>query len=344
MKVTLAISLLFVGSGLQVVLGEESLHALIRGMATKEQRVLPDKGQSNGSTQGMCSLCTNGAPVGNPNDFVPELNDVTCSKLDSFLRKNIQASDLSCEAIQQELSLGCGCCPGICPKGEKMSYPNRIIPFDVNNNTIYDDTCSDLDMLVKSSPYGNEACYEASYASEYCGCKSYTPTCTPCYNNDVMPDYSKVLTDENGINGTCGETALDTIMNVASNTLECAAKQTGGFLDCRCPSISPVYGSACTLCMATETLNGSTIVDEDEGYTCNDVNEASMFVGSILVENSCNYAEFLRIYLGSTCCTPKKGGKGNKAMKDTAPKGDAKAIKNEIKNKIAAAKAKMFSK
>jgi len=359
------------GNCLKAANGDESLkHRLYQGLkhkAAKDIRFLPEikgkktpKGSPKGSPQGGvggCSVCWDGAEVSNPNAFVPlGNNNATCSEVDSFLRAFVQPSETMCMSAQQEGLVDiCGCpsCPGICPQGDKFSYPDRIVPFDVNENGLYDDTCTDLNALVQSSPDGNEACYRGSYASEYCGCKSYNPVCTPCYDNFVMPDYNRVIFAGNStINYmTCGDLATASVVSVESNTFECASTQFSAFVGCGCPSLPPAYESKCTLCFPNETLSSSTdpILPD---LTCGYLNGFISAMGSILLDNSCDSALFINFLLEiilpngrATCCTSKspKHGKATKGKK-TASKEKIQSAENELKKTISSMKKKMFSK
>jgi hypothetical protein len=341
MKICVVILFLLqhLGSTPHVANGEEPSKDISLDMTLKavfdNKRILPnDKGSS-------CTMCWNGAPFKYKDAIVPRdfyFANVTCSLIDSFLQAHVNPSEPACYNFSQSYGPVCGCpsCPGICPNGEQLSYPDRIVPYDLNGDGIFNDTCSDLNMLVKSAPNGNEACYRASFASEYCGCKMYKPkVCIPCYNNDAMPNFTVVLSD----NSTCADSAFKSLNSLQSNTFECESSQTRAALFCNCPSIAPSYFSSCTLCYANETLSQSSepVVGPS---TCNYLNQLSMFDGSILQSHNCVLRDLFTFYLyftpneRATCCTPKS------PTKSKGKKGGVKATKKQIQ----AAEAELMTK
>ena len=337
----------------------------------------PDGGDLSPTT---CRLCESGVSVGNPNaivvannDYVNELNNVTCSKLDSFLASYVQPYEGFCDEAHYSYSDTCGCCPGICTNGERMSYPNKIVPFDVNDNGIYDDTCADLNTFFKSYVGGTD-CYLAYIASEYCGCKTYQSVCTPCYNNAAMPNYNKVVYSDTEYyyyydddymssnstgytyNYTCGESAMDTLSFFYTPSLGCALRQaTYGAILCDCPSTPPSIQSSCTLCFANETLSTSSEPIFD-GLSCTGLNALGVYFGSILVDNTCDESKLTNELLvnytengRATCCTPKTTGsnsnqKAKPSAKNTAKNSiDWKAKKEVAESIIAEIKKKLKS-
>jgi hypothetical protein len=159
--------------------------------------------------------------------------------------------------------------------------------------------------------------------------------CTPCYNNDAMPNLTVVLSD----NSTCADSACKSLNSLQSNTFECESSQTRAALFCNCPSIAPSYFSSCTLCYANETLSQSSepVVGPS---TCNYLNQLSMFDGSILQSHNCVLRDLFTFYLyftpnkRATCCTPKS------PTKSKGKKGGVKATKKQIQ----AAEADLMTK
>jgi len=293
--------------------------------ASKNQRFLGKA--PKGASKDSCSVCWDGARM-MYSDAVAPNSTVKCSDYDLFARKYLKPSSDYCPLIQSELGELCGCpsCPGICPKGEKLEYPNRIIPFDVNENGIWDDTCSDFNEFIKIDPNGNSGCLAGSKAAQYCGCKTYEPICTPCYNNDEMPDLNKIVTTEDG-NMTCGELGFETAETSKDGDVQCAYRQFQGMMDCGCPSIPPMLSSSCSLCFANETLSTSLDPILPDAPSCSELDMMIKFSGSIFAMNDCSVGEMYSAMLNTigreTCCIAKtgKGGKGKK-----------KGAKREIKN------------
>ena len=127
--------------------------AVLPAKGTKAAKGAVGKGAKEGD---MCSVCYDGAPVGNPNVIapIPFNNVTTCAEFDSFARTFVKVSDPKCSEAQIGLNEVCGCppCPGICPNGEALAYPDRIIPNDANGNGLYDDTCADLNAMIQMPP------------------------------------------------------------------------------------------------------------------------------------------------------------------------------------------------
>ena len=334
---------------LQVTDGQkDSLQGLLgvdfvkRVLPVEKRALKGNKGKVN--SKDSCSLCINGGSFTNPDVYIPGLENVTCSQVDSFLHEFGKASDSQCNEVQNIWGGLCGCapCPGICSKGEKIAFPDKTVPYDVNGNGIYDDTCGDLDSHLTLAPNGNKACFEGSFAAEHCGCKSSRSVCTPCYNNAVMPDYNKFV---NELNMTCGNVAFITVNETASGTFACDTKQSKNALMCDCPSLAPSWKSSCTLCFPNETLSTSSdiVLGWILNWTCQGWNNYAMYEGSIFASNSCGTRDFINYAMEMTeedgreaCCIPKhpKKGKGSKAGKKGSVE-EYEAVANELKSKIA---------
>ena len=236
-----------------------------------------------------------------------------------------------------------------------MSYPNKIVPFDVNGNGMYDDTCADLNTFFKSYVGGNDCFYGSYIASEYCGCKTYESVCTPCYNNAAMPNYNKVIFDYYSYNYTCGYLAMFTLSYSYIPSLGCAEDQaTYGAILCDCPSTPPSFQSSCTLCFANETLTNSLDPIFD-GLSCTGLNALAVMDGSILMDNTCDTSKLINELLvnstmngRATCCTPKMTGsntnqKAKPSSKDTVKNIDWKGKKEVADSIVAEIKKKLKS-
>jgi hypothetical protein len=129
--------------------------------------------------------------------------------------------------------------------------------------------------------------------------------CSPCYNNEVMPNYDKFSTL---LNTTCSDVA--TYIENYANSSECEYLQVLAAVHCDCPSIPPSYESSCTLCFPDETLSSSLDpVFEDDDITCRGMNALATslnYTNTTACEVADSFNELLSNYTEkgrATCCT-----------------------------------------
>ena len=255
-----------------------------------------------------CSLCSDGSAPTNPTATVDygDKTNITCAVVASFLSSQ-PSTDLNCTYAQAGLASTCGCptssttkCPKIC---DNMAYLNRTIP--PITGLIPSIQCSDANLAVTVLSATDPYCKLASaVAGQYCGCANAPPSCTPCYGNTVMANYSKTFSIM-GQSISCGEWAFATAIGAISNdtgkvneTL-CTAYQGAGSLYCGCPKPP----SFCSICNSSQTLlvNGN-FTPPNFNYTmpCG----ATMAGLNIQLNSNCEMVSATASALGmqSQCC------------------------------------------
>jgi len=212
-----------------------------------------------------CSLCPDGKSPSNANLVMPPYN-YTCATIDFGLKTTVSSSNSSCAVAQASYSTPCGCpssnintttnattnstpalCAGLCSSGKVLTNPTRLLPPIpmLGGATL---NCATADALFKGIPAASDYCKTTPIiGGEYCGCPNPPPSCTPCYNNSIMPNFSTPIP---GLSMTCGDLALATAIKPISNATgqvnqtECSAYQLLGYTYCKCPVAPPLASSS----------------------------------------------------------------------------------------------------
>jgi hypothetical protein len=157
-------------------------------------------------------------------------------------------------------------CSGLC---DNVAYPNRLITTSGSTTA----TCAEANTYLKTISGTDPTCTTApSVAGTFCGCTSAPPSCTQCYGNDAIPNYSKTL-DYFGTPLTCGELAYatsNTPVNFATgqvNQTLCTIYQEATNLFCGCPKAPP---NLCSVCSSTQTFLSLRLIVELFIVTNND--------------------------------------------------------------------------
>jgi hypothetical protein len=200
------------------------------------------------STSGRisCSLCPNGSTPTYPNTTVtvPWLNqDISCADLNLLIKAQQNATAQSCQLSQLLFGSQCGCpvinitgssCPGVCSSdGALPTHPSRILPFDLTGTYNYGISCLQAHLYSTQQLSANDTlCQFFKLMGQYCGCNNSPQSCTPCYGNTIMPDYTKKINPAGKL-VSCGEYALSqysqSIMkNGKYNSTICGNLQSAG--------------------------------------------------------------------------------------------------------------------
>lgn len=165
-----------------------------------------------------CSLCAEGATPLNLNAVTPF--EDTCSELDTYL-KYLPASVCLTERVGSIMRSDAFCgCPGVeaecymCDgKDNKLSNPERMVPFYEFLGTNFASTCQDLAdfyTLYDTDDPEISTCEFVQMESSYCGCESSADTspvnaCKLCSDGNSIGSPDKYIAE---LQMTCGELEL----------------------------------------------------------------------------------------------------------------------------------------
>ena len=264
----------------------------------------------------QCSLCPDGSPPGNPNVVVavPVINqDLQCSLIDPLL-KQLNSTDPFCQLAQLVLGSQCGCpkvnitgtpCPGVCLDGSLPSHPSRILPIDLTGSGQYGITCLQAHSFVQQLPTTDQFCQLSGMMGQFCGCSKAPSSCTPCYGNSVMPDYTKKINLAGAVL-SCGNYALLQLtqsMNSGTfNSTTCTNLQSTGSPLCDCVIPEPPANATCSLCNSDQSLLPNAVYNYaalNYSITCGNID--SSIANMAATECTSGKAMFTDVL--TTCCS-----------------------------------------
>jgi len=262
-----------------------------------------------------CSLCFDGSAPGQPNAtvFVPLINqEVSCGILDPLLRAQLSPSDQSCQLSQLVFSTPCGCpklnitspCPGVCLDRTFPSRPSRVLPLDLTGTGTYGITCVQAHVYAQQLSKNDSFCQLTSMFGQFCGCNNAPTSCTPCYGNTIMPDYTKRIS-VSGQEISCGNYALgqltQSMKNGKFNSTTCTSLQSSGSALCDCPSPPATPNATCSLCNSNQTLLPKAIYNYSAlnfSYSCGSIDSAI----STVPASDCAAGKAIYRDVLTTCC------------------------------------------
>jgi hypothetical protein len=239
--------------------------------------------------QKPCTICPNGANVGNPSKLIGTSN--TCSAYDAFLR-TFPASSAQCAGKNQTgLAFACGC-PGvttgkpcsICDDGSTRGQPR------VANLTMF---CLNAD--YKALFVNTKSCKgnTNAYSQWACGCPNAKPPCTFCENGTTNFVLNR-RSDFSQRGQTCAydQFATQYIVNADCNSIRGTIGQTCG---CNNPNAAK---NVCRICGDGKSLPNPQIFVPSFGQTCGFIE----YYASSEVATQGKTCSFLRGEYVNVCC------------------------------------------
>lgn len=234
-----------------------------------------------------CSLCRDGAAMGNPGRLIPNLGvlgGLECVQIDDLLgRLYPNSSHPECQSVQA-LGTMCGCPEAdntcsLCPNGNKVSRRERELPFlqDLFAGLIPNCEMMEAYFLSTENSTGTGLCLVAQdYMADYCGCyddddddneepprdeNEQHPPCSLCATSGTeiaFPD--KQLGLEDFPFDTCADLQNAAGLLLQHGTEQCSNMQELGAY-CGCPTELPLEES-CSFCP-----DGSPVLWPDKAMT-----------------------------------------------------------------------------
>ena len=207
--------------------------------------------------------------------FQDAITEPTCEVVQAYLQTNIEKNHTECNKTLSVMADRCRCSTAlsdndtvedkvnelpssedlgtllqnpctICPSGDKIAEPNKVI----NYPGIPLDSCGQLDSSLQSVASDSDECYAAQgLFSTYCGCpKPQTQPCSICPNGEFQPPNPNSLVESmayafQGIPPTC-EIYSASVQAFDARSVTCYYAQGVGVGDCGCKPIE----NHCTAC------------------------------------------------------------------------------------------------
>jgi len=168
-------------------------------------------------------------------------------------------------------------------------------------------SCIVADAILKNISENSAYCPIATMTSKYCGCTAYAATCTPCYGNDPIPNWTQTFVYGNDTGKNCGTNYLDSALadynNIPIYGGSCDVQQLFGAIQCDCPKLPPKYNNGCRLCPLGQTLNTSTSAVVQVYNTTMKCKELNVYLN---VDSTCTAQRNLDSNIIAACCIQAK--------------------------------------
>jgi len=176
--------------------------------------------------------------------------------------------------LQQPIDDDALACSGLCMDGSIPIFVDNIIPFDLDGNGIFDDTCLDAYNSVQLNE-SIDACGIIQLFQDLCGCpNSSSNVCSPCYGDQLTttPTLDRTISLYMDDFESCAdlimasliESAFVTKRGAAFDESICRPAHFFAAALCGCPYAPPPSSddggvdSYCQLCPAGQTLGEVT--------------------------------------------------------------------------------------
>ena len=197
----------------------------------------------------MCTICPDGSDPTNIDAIIPGAG-FACGFYSLIVAG---LNETACMEVQSSgIGAFCGCgvtggCPGICPDGGPIAFPD-LIPVIPGSPDAINNTCAELELFL-SFTNDTETCdISQFFYSEQCGCANpATPLCPLCEDGSLPPNADLEFVPDL----TCLQASQT--LPFLPNSTDCTAAQATAGVYCGCMN-NATSDQACRICGGTNLM------------------------------------------------------------------------------------------